>query len=99
MTDSFIQIVFGWPVIIVAILLSIAGLFWKKPILLALAGILCIPFIYYVIGGFRSPALILPLFQLGAAYAVKRHKTLAGWLLVAPLIIVSLVLAYTLLTK
>ena len=43
MTDLLVQIIFGWPAIITSILLSIAGVWWKKPALLIAAGIVCIP--------------------------------------------------------
>src|SRR5687768_5608701 len=98
MTDILVQIIFGWPAIITSILLSIAGVWWKKPALLIAAGIVCIPFTYYL-SGIRLYALILPLFQFGSAYAVMRQQNLIAWLLIAPLIIVAILLAYAVLTQ
>ena len=94
----FIQIVFGWPAIITSILLSALGVWLKKPVLLVIAGIVCLPFTYYL-SGFRMPAVILPLFQFGSAYAVARQKTLMAWRLIAPLVIVAGMLAYAVLTQ
>ena len=37
--NLFIQIIFGWPAIITSILLSIAGVWLKKPVLLVVEGI------------------------------------------------------------
>lgn len=98
MSEIFIQIIFGWPAIITSILLSIAGVWFKKPVLLVVAGVVCLPFTYYL-SGFRTPAAILPLFQFGSAYAVTRQKNLIAWLLLAPLVIISGILAYAVLTQ
>ena len=97
-SEIWIQIIFGWPAIITSILLSLAGLWLKKPVLLVVAGVLCLPFTYYL-SGFRTPAVVLPLFQFGAAYAISRQKPWVAWLLVAPLVIIALMLAYAVLTQ
>jgi hypothetical protein len=96
--DLLIQIIFGWPAIIASIFLSVVGVSLKKPALLVAAGIICIPFTYYL-SGFRTPAVILPLFQFGSAYAISRQKTLIAWLSIAPLIIIAVMLAYAVLTQ
>jgi hypothetical protein len=98
MTDILVQIIFGWPAIITSIMLSIAGVWLKRPTLLVVAGIVCVPFTYYL-SGYRTPAVILPLFQFGSAYAVKRQKTLMAGLLIAPMIISAVMLAYVVLTQ
>ena len=97
-TETLIQIVFGWPAIMTSILLSIAGAWLRKPALLAAAGIICIPFSYYL-SGFRIPAILLPFFQFSAAYAIRYQKPLLAWLLIAPLIVIAAILAYTVLTQ
>ena len=99
MTQTLAIICFGWPAIITSILLSIAGLLLKKPLLLVIAGVVCIPFTYYLSAGFRNPALILPLFQFGSAYAIRRQKTRLAWILLAPLVIVSIALAFIVMTQ
>jgi len=98
MTDTLVQIIFGWPAIITSILLSIAGVWMKKPGLLVTAGIVCIPFSYYL-SGYRPPAAILPFFQFGSAYAITRQQSLLAWLLIVPLVVIALVLAYIVLTQ
>jgi len=98
MGEVLVQIIFGWPAIITSILLSIAGVWLRKPFLLVTAGIVCIPFSYYL-SGYRVPAVILPFFQFGSAYAVMRQKNLIAWLLTAPIVIIALVLAYVVLTQ
>ena len=99
MTELLVQIIFGWPGIITSIILSIAGVWLKKPALLVAAGIACLPFTYYISNGFRGPTLVLPLFQFASAYAVNRQKNLIAWSLIAPLIIISVLLAYVVLTQ
>ena len=99
MTEIFVQIIFGWPAVISSILLSIAGIMLKKPALLVASGIICIPFTYYISNGFRNPTLLLPLFQFASAYAITRQRNLIAGLLIAPLIIVSVALAYAVLTQ
>jgi len=99
MTQTLAIICFGWPAIITSILISMAGLLMKRPTLLVIAGVVCIPFTYYLSGGFRNPALILPLFQFGSAYAIHRQKNRLAWVLLAPLVIVSIVLAFIVWTQ
>lgn len=98
-TDALIQIIFGWPAIITSVLLSIVGVASKKPAFLVAAGVIGIPFAAYLTAGSRVPGLLLPLLQLGSAYAVKRHMTRIAWLLIAPMIIMASVLAYFVLTQ
>jgi hypothetical protein len=98
MTDLLVQIIFGWPAIITSILLSIAGVWRKKPALLVTAGIVCIPFTYYL-SGYHVAAVSLPLFQFVSADAIRRQKNVLAWLLIVPIIVIALVLAYVVLTQ
>ena len=99
MTEILVQIIFGWSAIITSILLSIAGVMLKRPGPLVTAGIICIPFTYYISNGFSTPAFLLPFFAFGSAYAITRQKNRVAWLLIAPIFIVAVVLAYTVLTQ
>jgi hypothetical protein len=99
MTETLIQVTFGWPAIIISILLSIVGLMLRKPALLIVAGIICMPFTYYVSNGFSNLAVVLPLFSFGSAYAITRQKKLIAWLCITPLVVIAAALAYTVLTQ
>ena len=99
MGEALVQIIFGWPAIITSLLLSIAGVWLKRPSLLVIAGIVIIPFTFYLSGGFRSPAVVMPLFHFGSAYAILRLNQRLAWALIAPLVIISVVLAYVVLTQ
>jgi hypothetical protein len=99
LSEILIQIIFGWPAIVTSILLSIAGVWLKKPALLVAAGVICIPFTYYL-SGFRTPAVVLLPFSLfGSAYAIRAQRPLLAWLLIAPLIVIAALLAYAVLTQ
>ena len=99
MTEILVQIIFGWPAIIASILLSIAGIRLKKPALVIASGFICIPFTYYISNGFRNPAALLSLFQFASAYALARNRELIAWLLITPLMMVSVALAYAVFTQ
>jgi hypothetical protein len=98
MRDTLVPILFGWPAIITSILLSVAGVWQKKPALLVVAGIICIPFTFYL-SGFGIPFIVLPLFQFGSAYAITRQKSLMAWLLITPIVLIAAVLGYQVLTQ
>lgn len=98
MTDLLVPIVFGWPAILTSISLSLAGVWLKKPALLVAAGIVCLPFTYYL-SGIRASAVLLPMFQFGSAYAITRRSNGIAWLLIAPLIGIAVLLAYAVLTQ
>jgi hypothetical protein len=98
-SDLLVQMIFGWPMIVVSILLSIIGVWLKKPAFLVAAGVIGIPFAAYITAATSLPGLLLPAFQLGAAYSVKRQKDLFAWVLIAPMILVALLLAYAVLTQ
>jgi hypothetical protein len=97
--DTLAQIIFGWPALSISILLSVVGGILKKPWLLIASGIVCLPFTFYISAGFRTPALLLPVFEFGAAFAILHQWKWITWLLISPLILVAVVLAYTVLTQ
>jgi hypothetical protein len=99
LTEQLVQLIFGWQPIIITIFLSITGVALKKPLLLVIAGIVCLPFTYYISAGFRTPALLLPFFQFASAYAIMRQKNGIAWLLITPFITVSGMLAYFVLNQ
>jgi hypothetical protein len=101
MSDTLVQIVFGWPAIITSLLVSIAGLSWHKPWLLVLGGALAIPFSWYLSGypALRGLAILLPLFQFGSAWMLRDEKKVLAWVLLAPLAIITVFLAVVVLTQ
>ena len=93
--------IFGFPAVFVSLALSVAGIIMDKFWLVIVGAVLFIPFSYYVNGypSLRGFAILLPLFQMGSAAAVREGNRLWAWLLLAPALLVSLwVLAAALLT-
>ena len=101
MSDILVQIIFGWPFIIVSLLVSLIGLSTKRPWLLAASAILFAPFSYYLSGwpGVRGLAFTLPLFLAGAAYAIHKQKIWPAWLFTLPAFLVSGWIAFLVLTQ
>jgi hypothetical protein len=95
------QIVFGWPAIITSLVLCIAGLIAKRPMLVVLGAVFFIaPGLYLS----ASPAvrwfgLLLPLCLFGSAYALRQKKPWIAWLLLLPALIASAWLAILVLTQ
>ena len=99
MFDAFAIICFGWPAIIGSILLSIAGVLMKKPNFLFIAGVALMPFTYYLSNGLRNPFIVMPLFHFASAFAIRRENIRLAWLLLLPLLAVTLWLAFVVLTQ
>ncbi len=94
-------IFFGWPAILVALGLSIAGILAKRPLLMVLGAIIFTPPALYLSG---YPALrwfgwFLPVCLAAGAYALKKHKPWIAWLLTFPALAVSAWLAVLVLTQ
>ena len=97
--DAFAILCFGWPAIIVSTLLAFAGLLFKKANWLTIAGVIFLPFTYYLSNGLRNPLVIMPLLLFASAFAIRKGKTGLAWLLLAPLVIVVLWLAFVVLNQ
>jgi hypothetical protein len=101
MSTLLVQIFFGWPAILVSLALCIAGLLFKRVLLVILGALLFVPFSLYLSGypTVRAAALLLPLCLFGAAYALYRKKTLISWLLILPALLASAGMAVLVLTQ
>jgi len=96
-----VQILFGWPAIILTNLLAVAGILLKRPWILVSGGILSVPFSLFINGYpflFHIP-LLLPLTLFGSAWAVHAKKYLLAWLLLIPLAGITSILAVAVLTQ
>jgi len=100
-SDLLVQIVFGWPFIIISLLVSLFGLITKRYWLLLIGAVLFAPFSYYLYGapGIRWVALALPLFQFAAAFAVRNNKMLLAGILTLPAFLVSVWTAFLVLSQ
>jgi hypothetical protein len=78
--------VFGFPAVVLSLLLSVIGILKQKFLLVLIGAVLFAPFSYYLSG---APALaglpiLLPAFQVGSAVAVRKKNKLWSWLLLLP---------------
>ena len=63
MVNWWPALVFGWPAILLAVVLSVMGILRRKPVWLAVAATVVIPFSFYLAGSprFRWIGLAIPL--------------------------------------
>jgi phosphate/sulfate permease len=101
MSTILVQIIFGWPAIILSIVVSIAGILKKWPWMLVLGGVVCAPFTLYLSGFtyLHFFAFLLPFFQFGAAWAVHAKRMVLAWVLLLPLTLIIAILAFLVLTQ
>ena len=86
MPEWWPAVVFGWPAIVVSLLLAAAGIVLKKPLFLVVSALLAAPFSLYLSGAqnwmaFAGPAILTAL--LAGAYTVKRGLLWVAWGLLA----------------
>jgi len=100
-SDILVPIIFGWPAIILTLVVSAAGISKKWPWMLVLGGVQCAPFSWYLSGWpvVRFLALLLPLFQFGSAWAVHSKRKIVAWFFLLPLTSVSAILAIIVLNQ
>lgn len=91
MNEILIVMLFGLPAVILSLLLSVTGVLKSKFWLVILGAVLFIPFSYYMNGypNFRGFAILLPLFLMGSAAAVRENNKLWAWILLVPAFLAS----------
>ncbi|MCX6036706.1 MAG: hypothetical protein NTW99_02210 [Chloroflexi bacterium] len=101
MSDLLVQIIFGWPAIILSLAVSAAGILKKGPWMLVVGGVLCAPFTLYLSAFtyLHFFAFLLPFFQFGAAWAVHAKRKILAWFLLLPLTLIIAILAFLVLTQ
>ena len=90
------QIIFGWPFILLSLLLAVTGILTKRPALLVAGALFFVPPARYLSGYpfIRWFGMLLPVSILGAAYFVKKDRRMLTWLLVLPPVFASAWLAF-----
>ena len=81
--------VFGWPAVVVSLVLAAAAIVSRIPALLLVSALLAAPFSLYLSGAenwmaFGGPAI--PPALMAGAYAVKRGRTFLAWCSLAPFV-------------
>jgi hypothetical protein len=95
------QLLFGWPAILVTLILAGFGLFRNNYRYLVWAAILAFPYSWYL-SGFpivRSPVFLLPLFLFGSGYAMYSGREMFAWILAVPFFLAILLLFYVILAQ
>lgn len=97
----FTPIVFGWLFVALALLFSGVGLIKKQHWLLFFSALLITPFSFYLSGGsgIWRFALLVPFFQLYAAYAIRKKKIKTAWFFIFPMILISSWTAFLVLSQ
>ena len=95
MPDILVQIIFGWPFIILSLSLAVVGVLTKRPGLLIAGAVFYIPPAWALRGYpiLRWAAILLPVLILSASLYVKREKLAFAWILLSVPILVSIFLA------
>jgi hypothetical protein len=90
------QIIFGWPFMIIALVLSVGGVALKRHQFLVAGALFFMPPSLYLSGypGIRWLAILLPFSILGAAYLVREKRHEIALLLLLPPIGIVLWLAF-----
>ncbi len=83
-------VVFGWPSILLAIVLSVIGVAKRSPLLLVVSAVIASPFSLYLGGSPRVGWLgfMIPVLLLGASIAVRYRRVEIAWLLLVPIVVV-----------
>lgn len=92
MPEYIVQIVFGWPFILLSLAISGIGITNNKAWLVLIGAVIIIPFCYYLNGIklFSGVGLVLPFFHIGSAVAVFEESDLWAWLLLVPTTFISM---------
>lgn len=95
------QLLFGWPAILVTVILAIIGLIRNNYRYLVAAAILAFPFAWFLSGFplIRSPVFLLPLFLFGSAYLMYRGREMLAWILAIPFFLAILLLLFALMAQ
>ncbi len=83
-------VVFGWPAILLAIVLSVAGIAKRSPSVLVASAVIATPFSLFLGGSPRFGWLgfMIPVLLLGASVAVRYRRVEIAWLLLVPIVAV-----------
>lgn len=96
----FLRSLIGWPGIIASLLFSFLGLMLKKSSLIFIGALFALPISLYLSATprFQFVMAVLPLFQVAAAYIVKKRlRPWIAWLLHLPLTVVIIWLGLSML--
>lgn len=81
-----VQLFFGWPGIIASLAFSVAGIVSRRFLFSVIGAVLAIPISLYLgaTPKFRYFMILLPLFQFGSAYFIRKGWLRLAWILLVP---------------
>jgi len=94
-----IAMFFFWPLIILSVILSLAGIAAKKPYALYVAAVCIVPTALYFINLLKWGVPLVPLLYVAAGLFVRRDRWPLALLCAAPVYALIGWLAYTVLTQ
>lgn len=85
-------IVFGWPLYVIALLAGVVGIVNRQWGVVLLSAILIVPYTYILNSTppFAGFALLLPIFHVGSAVAIKDDYETWAWTFLAPTFIIRM---------
>ena len=96
MPDWWPAVVFGWPAIVLSLILAVTGTALGRPVLILVSIAPALPFSFYLAGAQNWMAfvgLFTPLALIGSAYSVSRKKLWISWGLLTCLVAVLVSIA------
>lgn len=98
MLDFLLNLLVGWPAIVITLILAGLGLVRRNYRFLLGAAILAFPFSWYLSGfpAIRSPMFLTPVLLFGAAWAMRYDREMLAWILAIPFFLVILLLLFAL---
>lgn len=90
MIDFLVIVFFGWPAILVTVILAVIGLLRSDYRFLVAAAILALPFSWFLSGFLmiRSLIFLLPLLPFSSAFLMYRRREMLAWLVAIPYFLV-----------
>ena len=101
MLSLLLNLLVGWPAIVVTLILAIIGLLRNNYRYLLGAAILAFPFAWFISGfpSIRSLWFLLPLFLFGSSYLMSRGREMLAWLVAIPYFLSILLLFFVVLMQ
>ena len=94
--NALVVFTFGLPAVVLSVIFPLAGMFTRKPLWLVIGGLFALGPAYYLSGGLHLPIYFAPGWILGPALLVYKQKIQWAWIMLTPLILAGLVVAFQL---
>ena len=101
MLNFLLNLLVGWPAILVTLILAIIGLLRNNYRYLLGAAILAFPFSWYLSGfpSIRSLWFLLPVLLFSSSYLMFRGREMLAWLIAVPYFLSILLLFYVVMAQ